>query len=253
MYEKEKYFIGSEWRSMKEAVIAICDEASADMKTLREYIEHFMPKAKFKICHTGRELTRTLQKDRDAFDLIFLEPGMEEECGIHTAERIRKINRKVPMIFISNTDKFYREAFDLYAFQYLRKPVAEAAVADTINMWRELNCSVKSKLLHFKYRSQVYTYHHQEVEYISSSLHTVNFHLTNGKLVHCRGKLSDFDEQLEGSSFVRCHQSFYINIEAVMGMKSDCFVMRDCVVPISRSYMKEAQNAYKEYLAKIKR
>lgn len=237
---------------MREAVIAICDEASADMKILHEYIMRFMPKAKIKICHTGREMIRILQKDRDAFDLIFLEPCMEEECGIRTAEKIRRINRKVPVIFISNSDKFYREAFDLYAFQYLRKPVTEAAVSDTISMWSELNDSIESKLLHFKYRSQLYTYHHHEVEYISSSLHTVNFHLTNGKMVHCRGKLSDFDEQLAGSSFVRCHQSFYVNVEMVMGMKSDCFVMHENVIPISRSYMKDAQNAYREYLAKIK-
>lgn len=33
-----------------------------------------------------------------------------------------------------------------------------------------------------------------------------------------------------------------------MGMKADGFIMRDIVVPVSRTYMKEAQKQYRNYL-----
>lgn len=236
---------------MKGAVVAICDEASADINILHEYIVQLIPNAKIKTFLTGQDMIRKLQQDSYAFDLIFIDPNMEEECGVRTAERIRRINKRVPIIFTSITEKFYRKAFDLFVYQYLIKPINIEPVEEVIDMWKGEDENSETRILHFKYRSQIYTYRHRDIAYISSSLHTVNFHLTKGKVVHCRGKLTDFDEQLENSSFVRCHQSFYVNIAEVHGMKSDCFVMRDCEIPISRSYLKEAQKAYKDYLADI--
>ena len=107
------------------------------------------------------------------------------------------------------------------------------------------------KIIYFRYRSQIFTIKQNEVSYISSSLHTVNFHLVNGESIHCRGKLCDFQEQLTNSSFLRCHQSFYVNMKEIMGMKADSFVLKDTVIPISRTYMKASQKAYREYLGNI--
>ena len=84
--------------------------------------------------------------------------------------------------------------------------------------------------------------------YISSSLHTVNFHLTNGKEFHCRGKLADFEHQLKNSHIIRCHQSFFVNMESIIGMKSNSIIMENMVIPISRTYMKEVQERYLQYL-----
>lgn len=33
-----------------------------------------------------------------------------------------------------------------------------------------------------------------------------------------------------------------------MGMKADGFIMKDITVPISRTYLKESQRQYREYL-----
>lgn len=41
---------------------------------------------------------------------------------------------------------------------------------------------------------------------------------------------------------------FFVNISKVIGMKTDGFIMKDFTVPISRTYMKEAQKQYRKYL-----
>lgn len=238
--------------AMKEAVIAICDDASDDAMLLHKYVAQSVPTAKIEIYASGQDMVRRLQKDNEMFDLIFLEISMENENGVRIAQRIRRLNSHVPIVFVSRSEEYYREAFDVFAFQYLLKPVTFEKIQAVIRMWDDTDDGAENKIIHFKYRSRIYTYKHGDIEYISSSLHTVNFHMTNGKIMHCRGKLSDFDEQLKDSLFIRCHQSFYVNIEHVLGMKSDTFIMRDTTIPISRSYIKGAQNAYKEYLAKLK-
>ena len=43
---------------------------------------------------------------------------------------------------------------------------------------------------------------------------------------------------------------FLCKYEKTMGMKSDCFMLADNVIPISRTYIKEAQELYQKYLNK---
>lgn len=141
----------------------------------------------------------------------------------------------------------------VFAFQYLLKPVDVEKLKKIleflyINVRKYSEFIRKERVICFKYRSQLYTIKHNEVQYISSSLHTVTFYLDDGSEIHCRGKLSDFDEQLRDSMFLRCHQSFFVNISKVIGMKTDGFIMKDFTVPISRTYMKEAQKQYRKYL-----
>ena len=72
--------------------------------------------------------------------------------------------------------------------------------------------------------------------------------MTDGSTLQCRGKLKDFEKQLENSTFLRCHQSFIVNMERVTGAKTDSFRIGENVIPISRSYNKTAHERYGEYL-----
>ena len=58
----------------------------------------------------------------------------------------------------------------------------------------------------------------------------------------------NFEKQLENSTFLRCHQSFIINMERITGAKNDSFRIGDHVIPISRSYNRVAHEKYDEYL-----
>ena len=63
------------------------------------------------------------------------------------------------------------------------------------------------------------------------------------------GKVEEiFEKQLENSTFLRCHQSFIINMERITGAKNGSFRIGDHVIPISRSYNRVAHEKYDEYL-----
>lgn len=76
----------------------------------------------------------------------------------------------------------------------------------------------------------------------------MNFHKTDGSILQCRGKLKDFEKQLDDSTFLRCHQSFIVNMERVTGAENDSFHIGEHVIPISRSYNRNAHEKYEEYL-----
>lgn len=238
---------------MKLLTIAICDGNSRDAGILEEYIRRSLPDAEITKLTRSQQLLKRMTENPDQFQLIFMETEFEGDNGLWVAQKIRKLNKKVGIIFVTESEKYYRQAFDVFALQYLLKPLVYEKVEkifrflDT-NAQRYCDTLIEERSVCFRYRSQFYTIRHSDIQYISSSLHTVNFHMDDGGVIRCRGKLSDFEDQLKGSSFLRCHQSFFVNMSKTIGMKADGFIMKDIVVPISRTYLKETQKQYHNYL-----
>lgn len=81
------------------------------------------------------------------------------------------------------------------------------------NVQRYSDRSMEERSVCFRYRSRFYTIRHSEIQYISSSLHTVNFHMEDGGIIHCRGKLCDFEDQLKGSSFLLLSPELFCQYE----------------------------------------
>lgn len=233
---------------MTITTLAICDDVLEDAQLLRDYLKKVLPGAEVKLFSNGEQLINELEKKGNIYNAIFLDIHMPGRNGIETAKTVRIHDMFVPIILMSHSDEFYREAFDVHAFNYLIKPIElktlERVLYPLKCKWGEKD----ERVLHFRYRSQVYTIRHNQVTYISSSLHTVNFHMVDGRVVHCRGKLSDFTDQLENSTFLRCHQSFYVNMEEIGAMRNDSFMLKDSIIPISRSYSREAHAAYANYV-----
>lgn len=182
-----------------------------------------------------------------------MEIEFPDDNGIRIAQEIRKFNKTVGLVFVTENENYYRQAFDVFALQYLLKPIDYPKLKRILdfldtNVQRYYESVIEERVVCFRYRSQFYTIRHSDIQYISSSLHTVNFHLEDGSVIHCRGKLSDFEDQLKDSTFLRCHQSFFVNLSKTMGMKADGFIMKDITVPISRTYLKESQKQYRDYL-----
>ncbi len=228
----------------KEFAVAICDDTLQDADFLENCIRNILAESKIVKYTKGENLLRDLEEQVHQYDLVFLAICMKEKNGIDTAKEIRKIDTMLPIAFVSRSEKFYREAFDVFAFQYLLKPVTCSEVKSVLNRLG----MVREPAIVFRYRSRIFTIRHHEIVYISSSLHTVNFHMTNGKEFHCRGKLADFEEQLKNSHIIRCHQSFFVNMENIIGMKSNSIITEESIIPVSRTYMKEVQKRYRQYL-----
>lgn len=233
--------------TVRKFTVAVCDDAVQDLDILEKLIRQISPECEVIKYVKGEQLLQDLEKCKYQYDAVFLAICMKEKNGIDIGKGIRLVNEKIPIIFTSVSDRYYREAFDLYAFQYLLKPVTYMKVKTVLD---HLGV-VEEPVVYFRYRARIYTMKYSEIRYISSSLHTVNFHLKDDKTLHCRGKLADFEDQLRGSNIIRCHQSFFVNLNSIVGMKSNNFILSDTSIPISRTYMKEAHNRYLEYLKKV--
>ena len=86
----------------------------------------------------------------------------------------------------------------------------------------------------------------EKVVYFENRLHRVYVALDDGELLTISHKLSELQEELEGfSQFLRCHQSYIVNLDHVEALEESCFQMAGGqVVPVSRNFYKQSKYAY---------
>ena len=87
------------------------------------------------------------------------------------------------------------------------------------------------------------------VLYLERSLHKMLVHTTDGDLETTQSPQALLAGDV-ADEFIRCHQSFWVNCRAIVGMEHETFCLSDGTrVPISRSYRKDAREAFFRLLA----
>lgn len=234
--------------NMEKLKIAVYEKTYEDASLLKQYLEELLQDVKVRIFKKEGELLEILDKPGYNYSAIFLGITLTDMNGIEVAKLIRKHDLFVPIIYISDTDAYYKEAYATFAYNYLLKPITKG---DLARIMYPLKCrwdKRKEKVLHFRYFSQINILKLCQIIYISSHLHTVTFHLADGETRSCRGKLDDFTGQLEGSSIVRCHQSFFVNMDYATALRKDCFMLGDLIIPVSRAFSKVVRERYMKHL-----
>ena len=82
-------------------------------------------------------------------DLAFLDIELPDIKGIELAERLREIKPDLAIVFITAHQEYSLDAFKLYAFDYILKPIDEERVKSTFQRIYKLIGTVISGFLRF--------------------------------------------------------------------------------------------------------
>lgn len=245
--------------------IAICDDCMKDAALLKR----FLGGHEASVYLDAESLLADLKDKNIKFDLYLLDIFMGNATdgrvingnamdgnamdgnamdGIELAKRLRGTQEDAAICFVSTSNDFYREAYDLYAMQYLLKPVQEAEVkkllakvAKSIAVNREQKLSVSS-------RGQTSSIPYTKILYISSREHTLTICCTDGTVQECKGKLNELALKVCGDTFMRCHQSFIVNMNHVDNLSGMDLIVAGEQIPVSRRYYAEVKRRYQEML-----
>jgi DNA-binding LytR/AlgR family response regulator len=230
-----------------ELRIAVCDDRLEDRTQLCTLLRQSCPHAELEAFSSGEALFWK-HEDGKRFDLYFLDIFMDGVSGIETARQIRSKDNNALIVFASTSDDFYRESYDLFAFHYLLKPITKDKLAPVIERAKEqLQREVEQTIL-INCNRQVRSIRLSNLLYLSSSNHNLSFHMKNHELIEVRGKLDDYIAKLPQVMFFRCHQSYVINLRHCTALTADGFQLCDKVIPVSRSYQKEALSRFSNNL-----
>ncbi len=225
--------------------IAVCDDCHEDAMRLETFLEG----QDIRLYFDPQRLLADVENRQMRFDLYLLDIFMDDSMGgIELAERIRARDEEAVICFVSTSDAFYRQAYDLYAVQYLLKPVQEADVRQLLERLVRRRGGERDQRLGYKWRGQAGFIPYSRILYIDSREHTLYIHCQDGSVQACKGKLDDLEIQVCGEVFSRCHQSFIVNMYHVNRLEGCQLLVAGQGIPISRRYFAEVKSRYQEIL-----
>ena len=228
--------------------VCIVEDEVAQANLLKEYIDRFSKKngVQCAITHYGDGID-LVDEYRGQFDIILLDIQMKHLDGMAAAEKIRKVDSDVIIIFITSTVQYAVQGYAVDALGYVLKPVPylqfeqlfDKAIA-RVNAKREkvfIRVSVDERQIKLDCDS---------IYYIESQRNNVCIHCQDADYVTV-GPLKKFDEMLGGHGFSKCHNAYIVNLSYVEAVQKEEVLLTNGVeLPISRARKKEFMAALTE-------
>ena len=227
--------------------IAICDPDKHAADILRQAIHNVLDglKATHAVYYYKDETTlyKILKKYPEKYNLLFLETG--PDTGIGLASMLRKDGYDYPIALISSNVQLAVEGYDVDACQYFLKPVRENQLRKLFLRLSARQQKLSPGHLLLNMGTTCYKIPYSHITYVETTGRKVTVH-TQKDAIPYPCKLSEIQELLPAELFVRCHQSFLLQVHAVHHITRLQAVLNDgTVLPISRSYKKDVQQIFR--------
>ncbi|BCN31614.1 LytR/AlgR family response regulator transcription factor [Anaeromicropila herbilytica] len=230
--------------------IGICDDRAEDIKNLTETLYGYDASIEIISYQNGDFLLEDCKEQKVLFDIIFLDIYMPRGSGIELASKIRDFMADVKIVFVSSSNEHYSDAYDVFAFNYILKPLNKQKLYDVLEHALLLINKERHLQIQFSYKGVNYRVNCKDILYIESRDKKILIHTVSGIELQCYSKLDEIMKQLPKDSFIRCHQSYAVNLAYTKEMNENYFCINDIDINISRKYRKESKDKYFEYLFK---
>ena len=231
--------------------IAICDDVEVERFVLRRqlmaYFQTTGGEAEIREFESGESLLAEIEEGYILPDLIFLDIYMGDLNGMDTARRLRALRVKAPIVFLTASPDFALESYEVEASGYLLKPADEQQTRALLQ--RLLRTDLRRRIAVKCRRQHRYPFV-DDILYLESDRHTVTIHMLDGSRIVTVDKLGELEKQIDDPRFLRCHQSYLVNMEHITDVQED-FILRDgSCVPIRVRGRKEVVDIYNDFFMK---
>ena len=229
--------------------IAICDDNEIQIGIFMHRINNFLKrngdiKALITPYDKGQPLIDDVA-DGEWYDIVVLDIVLKEENGIEVAKELRLNGYDGNIIFWTAHKEYVFDALDILPVHYIIKGSEDGRMYGVVN--RELE-NIHDKTLTVKNKDYFHRVDFCHIEYIESRNKYITIHCTCGITHMQRGKLSDVEKQLD-RRFLRCHQSYIVNMDEVWELRADFRMVSGDVVPIRRKDLSAIRKLYEGYIA----
>ncbi len=214
---------------------AICDDEKTELDYLtsiiRDWGDFSCNSAKVK-CFTPAENFLFDYEENKSFDILLLDIQMKKLDGISLAQKIRRSDSRMQIIFITGFDEYMDKGYDVDALHYLLKPVKKEKLFEVLNKAVK-NLKNGESYLVFDSESGTEKVAESEIFCVEAFGHFSQIICKSGTY-KSKKPISVIAARL-GNGFVFCHRSYLVNIAKVSSItKTEVQLDNGNAIPLSR-------------------
>ncbi len=231
--------------------ILLCDDNLVFLDRIRGEIREALKSNKLQgsIYTFGmpREIPEELLASCDIFYLD-MDFSPNSETGLLLAQRIRQVNPKSVIIFLTNYIEYAPAGYKVQAFRYLLKNEMEESLEESL-LEAVAQLEQRKETIQLSVSGESVALCLEDILYIEAQAHTVVIHIRregeNGRKLKVNASISSLDQRLSDRGFLRIQKSYLVNMRRIQRLRFD-FVKLDSglELPMSKTGYEERKKKY---------
>ena len=227
--------------------VAIIEDEQQATDVLRDYLDRFRREygTAFNI-ETYGDPTNFLDTYRPDYDIVFMDIEMPNMDGMEAAHRLREIDPRAVLVFVTNVARLAIKGYEVDAFDYIVKPVDYPTFARKLAS-AAARCRRDEAAVMLFNRGNMWRIQLRDIIYVEVNGHTLHFHTRDGESTD-NGRMQDIERRLHGHGFLRCNKAFLVNILHIDTIRGATVTMDDGTpLPIGRAFRKSFLQDFADY------
>lgn len=180
-------------------------------------------------------------------DILFISVRLRTESGVSLAARLQECDPMIRVVFLAGREDDVSDIFEADPMGLLIKPFQSEKIYATLERVIRGLEEAGTDFLQLKNREHLFRMRYQEIRYVESNKRYVYIHRQDGS-DRVRMKLSELERMLP-DYFVRCHQSYIVNMHELSALRGNSLVLTDGMkFPVSRSRSARTRERVREFV-----
>ena len=213
--------------------IAILEDNTDQTKRLVEHLTKYGQEnnVSFEISDFTNGLS-FIQDFSPHWDIIFLDIEMPGLNGVEVAEEIRRVDKDVILIFVTNLFKYALKGYSVGAMDYLIKPVYYNDLSVTLSRVMNHFESTDTNYINLETKEGIHRINPNSLYYVEVNKHYLTYH-TPDEDITVRGTMSSAEAALT-DGFAKCNNCYLVNLKFVTEVTKESAQVGPHTLEISR-------------------
>lgn len=221
--------------------IAVCDDKKSEIEKFCRMIKSAAEEQKIHIeideYKGGEQFLFNIQEQAHLPDAIFLDINMPKLNGIEAAKKLGDMDIRVPIVFLTVSEKHFLQAFDVNAFNYILKTQEpEKRIKKILRQLEEKLKWENEDFIMLTVCGEQQVVALEKIYYFECSNKIISLHYKEESL-EFYSTLNKIEEDLLDRGFIRIHKSFLVSVSVIASYNRKEMLLRNGVrLSIGRSY-----------------
>lgn len=234
--------------------VFLCDDNREILNRYARLLEEISKKHTIEITissyNSGEELLFHLSDSPDRADIIYLDILMGKLSGMDAAKKLRELGCKSEIVFLTTSEDYIYDAFDISPVQYLLKTATSAEKFEQVFLRAVTLVQKKeSNMFVCESNNSKAVIPLKEISFFEIWKRIVTVYYSKDESIEFYSTMEQLEEKLLHRDFIRIHRSYIVNLSYISRFQQNSLDLKTGVnIPIGVTYMKRVREAFSDYI-----